>query len=219
MTVEERKAWERLQRQNRIADIAQEIFFEKGYEQTTIIEIANAAGYSKRSIYLYFKDKEEVFLAVALRGLSILHDTIHMACLEFEKKEVGLGLIGHAFYDFSIEHPEFLKLIMLYESRNCIYFKTGKQVDDLSYYNAECQKKTDATAEIMTKAIQRGMDKGSIKTTLTPIQLMLVLWGHVLGMMQIISIRKAHFEDAYGIDYRDLFSISQEIVETGIAGQ
>lgn len=218
MTVEERKAWERLQRQNRIVDIAQDIFFEKGFEQTTIIEIAKAAGYSKRSIYLYFKDREEVFLAVVLRGLSILHDAIESACRKVEENSGGLGVIGRAFYDFSIGNPGFLKLIMLYESRNCIYYETGKTEVAAGTFAAECQRKTDATAAVITRAIQRGIDRGTIKTRLTPIQLMLVLWGHVLGMMQIISIRKEHFEDAYGIDYRELFAVSQEIVEKGIAG-
>jgi AcrR family transcriptional regulator len=166
---------------------------------------------------LYFRDKEEVLLAVVLRGLTILHEFIHAAFLEIEKENEGLGKIGRAYYKFSIEHPQFLKLIMMYESNNCIYYKTGKPADSAGYYSMECQKQTDATAEVITEAIQRGMDNGSIKTSLPPTQLMLVLWGHVLGIMQIISIRKESFEDAYGIDYETLFDISQQIVEKGIA--
>ena len=52
MTTSERKAWEKAQREKRIIDIAQEVFVSRGYEQTTIPAIADAAGYNKRTIYL-----------------------------------------------------------------------------------------------------------------------------------------------------------------------
>jgi len=53
--------------------------FTKGYDAATIIEIARACGYNKRSIYLYFRDKEELFLAVVLRGLEQLHTRLEKA--------------------------------------------------------------------------------------------------------------------------------------------
>ena len=73
MSTADRKTWEKMQRENRIIDMAEPVFFENGYDGTTIIEIAKASGYNKRSLYLYFKDKEEIFLAVVLRGLTRLY--------------------------------------------------------------------------------------------------------------------------------------------------
>jgi len=117
MTREQRKAWEKGQRRDRIVDRAQEIFFEKGFDGATIDDIAAAAGYSKRSIYLYFRDREELFLAVVVRGQELLFDTLSRAMEAKGPHNPGLMVLAKAFFDFSLSHPEFFVMIMTYESR------------------------------------------------------------------------------------------------------
>ena len=46
-----------------IVDAAIKLFTEKGFEQTSMDELARAAGVGKGTIYGYFKAKEEIFLA------------------------------------------------------------------------------------------------------------------------------------------------------------
>lgn len=46
-----------------IIDAAVKLFTEKGFEQTSMNELARAAGVGKGTIYGYFKAKEEIFLA------------------------------------------------------------------------------------------------------------------------------------------------------------
>jgi len=58
---------------------------------------------------------------------------------------------------------------------------------------------------LIIKAIECSINDGSIKTTLTPKQLMLILWGQVFGITQIIMIRKDYFKQAYGISHEELF--------------
>ena len=45
-----------------ILDAAKEIFLEKGYYQTSLRNIADKIEYSAGTIYLYFKEKDEIFL-------------------------------------------------------------------------------------------------------------------------------------------------------------
>lgn len=216
MSSEERKAWGKTQRENRIIDIAQQVFFEYGYESTTIQEIANAAGYNKRTLYLYFKDKEEIFLAVVLRGLEILHDMLKEAIDQPKEGFSVLRGLGERFFDFSLKHSEFLKLIMIFESHNCVYYEDVKVISETGRFQKLCQAKTDAIADLMTGAIQRSIERGTIKTDLTPVQLMLILWGQVFGVMQIILMRREHFSDAFGIGYEDLFQSFMDLVEKGV---
>lgn len=56
---------EQKKRQTRkaIVDAAVKLFTEKGFEQTSMDELARAAGVGKGTIYGYFKAKEEIFLA------------------------------------------------------------------------------------------------------------------------------------------------------------
>jgi AcrR family transcriptional regulator len=53
---------ERKKQQTRetIARVALELFAERGYEQTTLAEIADAADVSTRTIFAYFRSKEEI---------------------------------------------------------------------------------------------------------------------------------------------------------------
>ena len=46
-------------RQN-IATAAEELFTKKGIEATSMDEIAQKAGYSKATLYVYFQNKEEI---------------------------------------------------------------------------------------------------------------------------------------------------------------
>lgn len=56
----ERKRKETL---HRIAETALKLFVANGYEATTLDAIAAAAGISRRTIFYYFKSKEEILLA------------------------------------------------------------------------------------------------------------------------------------------------------------
>ncbi|AOR73004.1 hypothetical protein BBJ41_36175 [Burkholderia stabilis] len=53
---------ERVRRQ--VIDTAKRLFFENGYDQTTLRQISTAAGVSHGSIYHHFADKEGIFLAL-----------------------------------------------------------------------------------------------------------------------------------------------------------
>jgi len=209
---EDRKAWEKQQRENRIVDMAEPVFFKNGYDATTIIEIAKASGYNKRSIYIYFKDKEEIFLAVVLRGLTRLHGMLDGVSLSSDIRD-----LGQAFFDFSISCPDYLKLIMVYEASTCVYQGEKSPVspaDIRAGYREKCQAKTDAIAWLMTRCLERAIAENRITTSLTPEQLMLILWGQVFGVMQIILMRRKGFEKTYGMSYKALFDAFMDMTMT-----
>jgi len=47
----------------RIAEVGMKSFLAKGYQETTIDEIAAAAGISRRTFFYYFKSKDDILLA------------------------------------------------------------------------------------------------------------------------------------------------------------
>ena len=50
-----------------ILDAALEVFSKLGFHDTRLEDIATAAGFSKASLYNYYKDKEDIFLSLAIR--------------------------------------------------------------------------------------------------------------------------------------------------------
>jgi AcrR family transcriptional regulator len=55
------------ERQQQILDAAAAVIIRLGYDRTTIGDIAEEAGISRRTVYLYFKGKEELFEALLSR--------------------------------------------------------------------------------------------------------------------------------------------------------
>lgn len=56
-----------INRRTEILDAAQNLFNEKGFEKTTIQEIADYIGIGKGSVYLDFKNKDDIYVAIAER--------------------------------------------------------------------------------------------------------------------------------------------------------
>jgi AcrR family transcriptional regulator len=55
------------ERQQQILDAAAAVIIRLGYDKTTMSDIAEEAGTSRRTVYLYFKGKEELFEALLYR--------------------------------------------------------------------------------------------------------------------------------------------------------
>ena len=59
-----------------LVDVARQLFAKKGMENTTMNDIAMASGKGRRTLYTYFKNKEEVYTAVIESELERLSDKL-----------------------------------------------------------------------------------------------------------------------------------------------
>lgn len=76
MGINERKKREKQERREMILKAAKEIFMLHGYKLATIEEIAAKAELSPATIYLYFKNKDELYVTLNLSALQFLFDRI-----------------------------------------------------------------------------------------------------------------------------------------------
>ncbi|WP_054033605.1 TetR/AcrR family transcriptional regulator [Desulfatitalea tepidiphila] len=73
MGIQDRREREKEQRRNQIIVAARRVFHEKGFTNATIKNIANEAELGFGTLYLYFKNKEELFVALSLRVFHYLN--------------------------------------------------------------------------------------------------------------------------------------------------
>ena len=59
-----------------LVDVARQLFAKKGIENTTMNDIAVASGKGRRTLYTYFKSKEDVYYAVIASELERLSDKL-----------------------------------------------------------------------------------------------------------------------------------------------
>ncbi|MBT1685036.1 TetR/AcrR family transcriptional regulator [Dawidia soli] len=110
MSIAERKERQKIELRTKILDAARTLFLEQGYEQTSIRNIADRIEYSPTTIYLYFKDKDDVFYALHQDGFALLRQ--FMRPLEhvsdpFER----LKALSKVYTTFAMENTELYDLM------------------------------------------------------------------------------------------------------------
>lgn len=73
-----------------ISTDAEQLFMKKDIENTLINEIAKEAGYSKATLYVYFKNKEELIGVLVLESMEKLQKYIRLALEQGNNKEIIL---------------------------------------------------------------------------------------------------------------------------------
>ncbi|KUO75254.1 MAG: hypothetical protein APF77_22320 [Clostridia bacterium BRH_c25] len=92
-------------RKREFLDAALEIFYEKGYEKTTINDILAKVGVTKGSFYYYFKSKEDIFKELALQQAERIVSIVESICAGMETGAVEkFNSIIHEIYEIKIEN-------------------------------------------------------------------------------------------------------------------
>ncbi|NON62385.1 TetR/AcrR family transcriptional regulator [Acidianus sp. RZ1] len=110
----EKRIEKKKQVHQKIVNAAKEIFSKRGFNETSMQEIASAAGVSKGLLFWYFHNKDELILEVAR---SSLPDKLIRSCLD--QKTEGIELlrnIGMKFlekYSNDAERSLFLNVLSL----------------------------------------------------------------------------------------------------------
>ncbi|GAB4008473.1 TetR/AcrR family transcriptional regulator [Spirosoma sp. KCTC 42546] len=112
MGIVERKEREREEMRQLILDGAQKLFLANGFEKVSIRNIADEIEYSPATIYLYFKDKNELLFALHQRGfVKMIGEFLPLQLLTdpFEK----LVEMGRSYIRFAVENPELFDLMFI----------------------------------------------------------------------------------------------------------
>jgi AcrR family transcriptional regulator len=205
MGIAERKEREKEQRRKEIVDAAEQVFFSKGVWTATMDDVAEAAELSKGTLYLYFKNKEELYFAINLRGLHILIDLFKRAS---EQGRTGLEkslLIGRAFLQFSEEHAKYFNALSYYK------------VNDVDYSEADsvaclCDEAGHIAIGILIEAIQSGIIDGTIQPELDPHKTAMILWGMVSGVIELVTLKGPHLQERHGFPMNTLVDESFRMI-------
>jgi AcrR family transcriptional regulator len=118
MGVEERKEREKQARREAIMASAQELFFAKGFNATTMDEIAQRAELSKGALYLYFASKEELYVSVMSEGLAILFDRTEEAFKLDLPPDQMIRKFGEVRYRYYLDYREYYRIFFFLEHKD-----------------------------------------------------------------------------------------------------
>jgi AcrR family transcriptional regulator len=111
MSTAERKEKEKAARRATIVSTAERLFAAKGYDLVAMGDVAREAQLAKGTLYLYFDNKDTLYLAVAIRGAAVLRDMIARGVAREARGIDKACAVGVAYYEFSKQHPFYFRLL------------------------------------------------------------------------------------------------------------
>lgn len=96
----------------RILDAAEEIFAVKGYEATSLGDVADKVGIRGPGIYKHFKNKQALFEAVVARLLDPIRDLLAQQAEDLKGQELFSKALIRDILSSHLGNPNFAKLIM-----------------------------------------------------------------------------------------------------------
>ncbi len=95
----------------RIRSAAMELFARNGYGNTSISQIATAAGVSKGLMYNYYESKEALLRAIVQQGFDLGEDMLEDSMAKANGPEDLLKLLVDASFSEILKKPEYWKLM------------------------------------------------------------------------------------------------------------
>ncbi|KZD98087.1 transcriptional regulator (TetR/AcrR family) [Lactiplantibacillus plantarum] len=115
----------------KIIEAAKKLFEEKGVDETSIRDIAQKAGYSHTTIYLYFKSKQELFNLIAKEPLEDLYSKFEeIYCLK-KSNEDKFFLMCEQYVEFGIKQRNFYSLLTTYRGERIDKERFDNKINDL----------------------------------------------------------------------------------------
>jgi TetR/AcrR family transcriptional regulator len=181
--IAERREREKVKRKKDIVDAAERIFFSKGMDNATMDDVAEEAELSKGTLYLYFKNKEDLYLSIHLRGNHLLKSFFQKAVARAGTGIEKTKAIGEAYIMFYDKYPDYFNAMIYYESHEINF-------EDPESIAGQCLMEGKATLELLVDAIQLGISDGSIRPDIDPIKTAINLWGQTTGIIQIAALKE-----------------------------
>ncbi|HPH46470.1 MAG TPA: TetR/AcrR family transcriptional regulator [Chryseolinea sp.] len=182
MGVKERKERERIDMRQLILNSAHQLFLSKGFDEVSIRNIAEAIEYSPATIYLYFKDKNEIFHA--LHGEAFKKFNEYMVPV-FAIKDPFKRLVtmGEKYIEFTFTHPKYYTIMFIAES--------PMQCEETTEGWIEGQRALDSVESIVAECIKAGQIKKQSAKVMA-----FTIWSYMHGMCSLaLRDRMKHYTE------------------------
>jgi AcrR family transcriptional regulator len=186
--ISERRQEEKDRRRAEIVDAAEALYAETGWDSITMDQVARRARLSRALLYVYFRDKGDLHLALVERALDALRDRFELARQGRERGIDEVEAIGRAYLAFSQDMPHYFDA--------CARYQAHQSCDaDHQPNEAACMAAGHRCHEVFVESLNRGVADGSIRSDLgNPYVTALSLWAFSHGMIQIASTKGGQIE-------------------------
>ncbi len=182
MGIYERKQREKAQRKIEIINAARKIFSNKGFNSSTMEEIALEAELSPGTLYLYFKNKEELHTSLSIEILKYLTDEIQKVVL----LDISVEEKIDKFRDVFIDVYEYDSNILI----NLFHLQSGETLKNLSGEVLRQIKIYSTMAHgAIIDVIKQGIEQ-DVFIDENPVALADILWASFAGIVLWVDSKR-----------------------------
>ena len=197
-------------RRRRKAERPQEIleaafleFSRNGYAMTTLDQIAERAGVTKGTIYVYFESKEQLFISMVHELMKATLDTVQDL---FERHDGSTADLLRAQFSFIYQH-----LVEDRRRREVVRMLIAEASRFPALADRYHQEVHRPCVDLLTRAIRRGIDRGEIRpSAVTECPLV------IIAPIALVDLWMMMFDDRHPLDLKTYFNAHLDLVLNGL---
>jgi AcrR family transcriptional regulator len=146
-----RQEQEKQELRQTILSAAAGLFLEHGYERFSLRQVAERIGYSPTTIYLYFRNKEDLLFTVVEEGFVRFGKQLEAALIGVDDPWEQVGALGRAYITFGVENPAYYQMMFV-------------QRTDFLWQSQEGESQPRLAAfQILRQTVQRAIDANVLR--------------------------------------------------------
>lgn len=183
--------------QSNILDAAKRLFQANGISGTSVDEIARTAECSKATIYVYFKNKDDIYYHIVLEYMTALRDSVKSCFSGAADYKKAYFSLCNTLIRFKNDYPMYFECILgniSVEPTKMQELPVLKSIFDVG----------EEINDIVCGFLIRGQADGFIRKDINPLQATFVMWSSICGLISLnankhmyltgrLKIKEKHF--------------------------
>ena len=195
------------QQRHRILDAARGVFFRDGFMQANLDEVASIAGVAKGTLYRYFENKADLYVAILAENGQVFEERMREAGTGPGSAGDRLRSISRFYFTHWTQHSEYFQIFWALENQNVIGDLPEELVGDVTQLWEKC-------LGILEGVIRDGVDAGEFAKC-DPWEVANILWtvGNGLIQTELVAPRR----ELRGKPLEEVFKDMVELFLRGLA--
>lgn len=208
MKVSKKEALAKFHRDN-IIRASEKLFLKNGIENTSMDDIAREAGYSKATLYVYFKNKDEIIGAITLLGMKMFLDHVRKCISEQKDFRAQYFALCYALVDFKNEHPFHFDSVFAEINVDLELEETPKVYHEIYEVGEEINNE-------ISKMFQEGVKEGLVRNDIKLPLASFIFWASIFGIIRMSQEKNKYLAKSLGISSKDFLQCSFELLYQSI---
>jgi TetR/AcrR family transcriptional regulator len=170
-------------------------------------ESAESTELNKATLYLYFRDKDDLIDAVVYEGLVLLEKEYQQAGLRTRSGLERVLQLARSSFTFYKQQPVYFHALNHQERR-----RVAERLQ--TPFAAKGNEVASRVFAIMAEGLRQGIGDGTIRRGIEVDVFLVLLYAHVYGVMHTIHSKQDIYQDVFGLDAAIIEGSALELIES-----